>query len=88
VPEAPSVVREAVAAAEPLPPPATPLRSLAVAAGAAVLGFLLGRTKLSRVVKAAPEALPTAMKAAAAVTAVDRYLAERAERERRRNEAA
>jgi hypothetical protein len=87
VPDAPSVVREAALEAA-APAPATPLRSLVVAAGAGVLGFLLGRTEMTRLVKAAPEALPTAMKAAAAVTAVDRYLAERAERERRRKQAA
>jgi membrane protein len=82
VPVVLSAVREAAEVAGPVPAPATSLGSLALAAGAGVVGFVLGRTRLARLVKAAPEALPAAMKVTAAVTAVDRYLAERERRRR------
>ena len=56
VPDAPSVVRDTVAAAEPLPLPATPLRSLAVAAGAAAATARWSRIPRDAVTRLPPEA--------------------------------
>jgi len=44
---------------------------------AGVLGFVLGRTPVRRLLKEAPRAIPTALQVAQAAAALDRYLKER-----------
>lgn len=55
----------------------------ALAGIAAVVGFILGRTPLKRLVRSAPEAVPAAAQVTSAVAAVERFLAERREDGRR-----